>query len=495
MLNPLHILKHSSKLTIAGMIGTALNFPISIVIANKLGPTLFGQVSFVLLWLTYAGLLRTGIFEGGQREIIHSLGQERLDQARFYQNLSLSGELLSALAPATVLFCAAFFFPDSIRRVGFILAPLSFIGASLSRMLGGYHFAHQRFGVYARFNLIRSLAQPLLLLAMFFVIGPYALFVVPAIVEWGICILYLCFAPALGIEWRFEKKEALRLIRIGLPLGLQALVYWGYRLTGLTSVAVWLPAQQLGYYAFSAKLIDFGIRPFSDFGSVLMPSLWAEMGRSGNARDLSRDATRICLLVTVATCAVCNLFQAGFAPVVQLVTPRYTSSVGIFEVLSFNVILLTIISVPSLILDSVVVNKQWLHLNIWVGGLIINLGANYFVLRKGWGLLAIAWNDIWVQVLAILFIYGFAHRYLFHDREGAWRFYGSALALLSVSGLVFVLLRWSPLSFTTARGIPGLIAALGARCLIVAAVWSCLCIPLYLRNRQSSSTSIVEPTA
>src|SRR5438128_2739987 len=120
MLNPLHIFKHSSKLTIAGMIGAALNFPVSIVIANKLGPTLFGQVSFVLLWLTYAGLLHTGIFEGGQREIIHNLGQERLDRARFYQNLSLSGELLSALAPATVLFCAAFFFPDSIRRVGFI---------------------------------------------------------------------------------------------------------------------------------------------------------------------------------------------------------------------------------------------------------------------------------------------------------------------------------------------------------------------------------------
>src|SRR5436190_5609973 len=180
MLNPIHILKHSSKLTLVGMIGTALNFPVSIVIANKLGPTRFGQVSFVLLWLTYAGLLHIGIFEGGQREIIHNLGQERHDRARFYQNLSFSGELIWALVPMCLLFGAALFFTDPVRKIGFLLAPLSFLGAALSRMFGGYHFAHQRCGIYARLNLIRSIAQPILLLVLVFLIGPYALFVVPA---------------------------------------------------------------------------------------------------------------------------------------------------------------------------------------------------------------------------------------------------------------------------------------------------------------------------
>jgi len=396
------------------------------------------------------------------------------------------------LIPAGLLFGASFFFPDPIRRVGFILAPLTFLGAALSRMLSGIHFAHQRFGLYTRLNLVRAITQPLLLLGLVFVIGPYTLFVVPAIVEWGLCILYLLFAPPLDLKWHFDKKTAGRLMRAGLPLGLQALVYWAYRLTGLTSVAVWLTTQQLGYYAFSAKLIDLSIRPFSDFGAILMPGLWTEIGRAGNAHNFAHDAIRISLLMMAATCSVANLFQAGFGPLVEGLVPKFGSSIAVFEVLSFNIIFLTIVTVPSLILDSVVVNKQWLHLNIWIGGLIVNLAANYLVIRAGWGLIAVAWNDIWVQCLAIVFIYGSAHQYLFNNRHEAWQFYGSALVLLSVCGLVFVLLKWSPLSFNSATARPGLITALGARCMMVAAVWSCACFSLYRYQRKSEAKRLAD---
>jgi O-antigen/teichoic acid export membrane protein len=485
MLNPIQIFKHSSKLTIAGMIGAALNFPVSVIVANKLGPSTWGQVSFVLLWVTYAGLLHIGMLEGGQREIIHALSLQKPERARFFQNLSLTGELGFSLLPAATLLGAAWFFPDPVRKVGFILAPLAFLGTTVSRTLASYHFAHQRFGFYARLNLVRSVSQTLLVLALVFIIGPYGLFVAPVLVEWGICVLFLTFAPALSLRWEFDISQASRLVAAGLPLGLQALVYWAYRLTGLTSVAIWLPNQQLGYYAFSAKLIDLAVRPFSDFGSVLMPTLWSEIGRAAKPNELGPDAIRILMLMTIATCAVSNLFQAGFAPLVNLVAPKFVPSVPIFEILSFNIILLTIISVPSLVLDSVVVNKQWLHLNIWIGGLIVNLAANYFVLRKEWGLIGVAWNDIWVQLIVIAVIYASTHQYLFGRNLPAWRFYFAEVILLALCGAVFISLRWIPISFG-GLGSLGVAVTIGARLLIVLVVWLVVGLVFYCCNRRSS---------
>lgn len=479
MINPLHILRNSSKLTVVGLVGTALNFPVSIVVARKLGPDLLGQASVVLLWLTYSGLIHIGVFEAGQREIIHSLGQEKFERARYYQNLSLTSELLWGLIPASVLFVAAFFFHDPIRRVGLLLATVTYLGAALSRMLSSVHFAHKRFGLCARFNLIRAVATPLLMFGLVFVIGPYTLFVVPLLVEWGLCFAYVFYAPSLNLDWNFNGKEAGRLMRVGLPLGLQALVYWAYRLIGLTAVATWLSTQQLGYYVFGAKLIDLALRPFSDYGAILTPTLWAEFGRTGNIHNFSQDAVRISLFMTAATCMVANLFQAGFRPLVQLILPTFTASIEVFEVLAFNIIFLTIITVPSLVLDSVVVNKQWTHLNIWIVGGLINLAANYLVIKQGWGLVAVAWNDIWVQGLVIVIVYEIAQKYLFLNRRETWRFYFGELGLLALSGLVFVLLKWPPLAVKAADGSTGSLTALGARALFVAAVWSGVCFSLY----------------
>src|SRR5438552_3469082 len=74
-LNPIRILKNSSRITVINSVGSGLNFFALAWVARFLGLELFGEISFVLLWVGYAALVRPGFFEGGQRELIGRLGQ------------------------------------------------------------------------------------------------------------------------------------------------------------------------------------------------------------------------------------------------------------------------------------------------------------------------------------------------------------------------------------------------------------------------------------
>ncbi len=54
MLNPLRILRNSSKITLVTVVSVLLNFPLSIFIARMVLPDELGQINFVTLWLTCA---------------------------------------------------------------------------------------------------------------------------------------------------------------------------------------------------------------------------------------------------------------------------------------------------------------------------------------------------------------------------------------------------------------------------------------------------------
>jgi O-antigen/teichoic acid export membrane protein len=286
-----------------------------------------------------------------------------------------------------------------------------------------------------------------------------------------------------------------RLTRVGLPLGLGALVYWAYRLVGVTTVATWFSTEQLGIYAFSARLNDLALKPFADFGSVLMPVLWSAIGRKGSAGNISGDAARVSLVVTAATCAIANLMQAGFGPIVHLVAPGFSSSVAIFEILAFNLVFLTVTKVPGMVLDSATIGRQGLHLAIFTAGLAINVIANVLVVTQGWGMLAIAGNDIWIQALLAILIFGAAQRHLFQSAAQAWALYSRMITLLILCGMLFLLLKWPWLATSGAQETGEFIRVLALRTLMVGTAWlgAGLAMFFHLRSATSQRVEIIEP--
>lgn len=481
--NSVRILQTSSRLTLINVASVGLNFLGAVFVANRLGPEIYGRISFVLLWVSYAGLVRPGFFEGGQRELIDRLGKSDVQGSRGAQNVGATAELIWSLLPATLLASAAGS-SDPIRHTGFLLAPIMYLGLTVTRIMGGLSLAHQDFRMFMAACLLRALVQPALLIALVHSTGPYTLIVTPAIVECGIGMFYLWKARKIGIAWQFERTTARQLLQTGFPLSLSAIVYWAYRLVGPTSVGTWLPAAAFGGYIFASRLIDLALRFFGDFAGVLMPSLWGELGRAGRADAMWPEISRISLFLGVLSCVVCNLIQACIALPVFRFFPRFSSSVPILETLAFNTVLLTVTILPTLLLDSAVVNRQWRHLGIWSFGLVLNYGVNYVALRFGHGVLAIAWNDIGVQLVVGLLFYAAAHRYLFRDFATSRRLYVPLVGVLAVCGLTYLLLHLPFLSGNPPGDHRALLVRTLARIGLVIAIWGPTSLFLYRRRNR-----------
>jgi len=169
----------------------------------------------------YASLVRPGFFEGGNRELIHSLGRGGEREALIQQNTGFTLDLLFGLLPATALGIAAFLVKDPILRVGFAIAPAAYLAMAAARMLTGFHAARQRFAFTAALTFARAGGKTILLGIFVALFGAVGMFVAPAVAEFGIVIAALA-GPSIALRLSVDRKEAARLIRIGFPLSLGA---------------------------------------------------------------------------------------------------------------------------------------------------------------------------------------------------------------------------------------------------------------------------------
>jgi hypothetical protein len=149
---------------------------------------------------------------------------------------------------------------------------------------------------------------------------------------------------------------------------------------------------------------------------------------------------------------------------------------------------------PTLLLESAVINRQWLHLGIWGLGLILNYAVNYTVLRSGYGISAIAWNDIWAQLVVVLLIYAAAHWYLFPDFASALRLYFPLLGLLLGCGCIYLILRRPLFSTIAGRTNAERLIAFVCRAAFVVAVWLPTAFFLHRQYPPGQATAESVPT-
>jgi hypothetical protein len=146
---------------------------------------------------------------------------------------------------------------------------------------------------------------------------------------------------------------------------------------------------------------------------VLQPVLWRHAGAVGNVHDGFKDTRRIAVYLALGTAIVVPLAQLVFTLIATLLVKKYIDSIPIFNVLSYNLYLMAIAIIPSLILNSSLVNKQKLPLLFYAIGLAISIGLDIMVVRLGYGVTGIAWVTIGTQGLVTLILYYLIKDYVF----------------------------------------------------------------------------------
>jgi O-antigen/teichoic acid export membrane protein len=366
----------------------------------------------------------------------------------------------------------AFAMHDPTRRLGFLLAPVAVLLASLSSYLGGMFMAEQRFGPVASTNLLRSLVVPGATLVGIPLLGAKAVFLAPMLGDLFAIVSLVVRRPRVELHARFDRATWSPLIRNGFPLGLLGVLYWAYRLVGSTSVALAGSAATYGLYVFALGPVTALAGGIAGIHAVLMPSVWSELATSSPGPAWARDAARMTLVLGVIAGLATNLCQAAFLPLVLLVVPKFHASGPLLEVLAFNVFLLSVGAIPVFVLQSERFNRQVRYLCLWAGFLTLNAAANAISLSLGGGAMSVAVNDIWVQTVALVLTFWLAWAHL-GDRA-IWRRAVWALAGLAAWSAVLELtvhsMAW------THSGAVSLLGLAAARCSVVVAAWGVLLV-------------------
>jgi O-antigen/teichoic acid export membrane protein len=335
--------------------------------------------------------------------------------------------MLYSIIPCVVILGASFFFSEPVLKIGLIIIAISYGATHFVNYWVGINFLRQNFNVVARGKLIGAIVSPLVIVTAVHWLKVYALLIAPIIVAIILGIYYQKKGP-INFCFTHDWKETVRLVKIGIVLQAGGLALWAFRLADRTIIASTLSLEQLGLYTFAILVIMVVLRIPTDFTNVLQPILYKELGRASSAFEGFRDIKRIAVYLALGVAVLIPISQLVFYLVVSLITTQYIGSIPIFYVLSYNLYLASLGTIPNLVLRSSIVNKQKITLYFYSIGLVLNIIFDLLVIKLGYGVVGVAWVTICTQGLVTFILYHFIRGYLFTDTKEFLKFQVRILA-------------------------------------------------------------------
>jgi len=454
-LSIISIAKNSLKFTAVKTIAALAGLGVTLYAATILLPEEYGTYGLLILWLTYVSLVTPGTSIAASREIPILLGKGQPEDARKTQNVSLSAELVFSIVPTAVIVAAAFFYTEPVMRWGLLIIAVCFIAMRLSGLWANMIFIRERFNTVAIVSIIAAVVGPAVVLAALPSLKVYAM-VLGAPVAAIISMVYYFANGGIGFRFAFDRREIIRLTRVGIVLQGLAVVIMAFHMADRTIIASTLSLEQLGLYVFATGFLTYGLSFFDDFARVLQPILWRHAGTAESVYQGFQETRRIAVYLALGTGIVIPLAQLVFTLIATLLTSKYIDSIPIFNVLSYNLFLMAIAIVPSLILNSSLVNKQNLALLFYAAGLTVSIGLDILVVRLGYGVIGIAWVTIGSQGVVTLALYYLIKNYVF-DNAVEFRKFAAMVIIPLVASLPFyfihVYLRATSMNIWALAGI------------------------------------------
>jgi len=452
---------------------SAVSAVVAVVAARRLGPGRYGQAEAVVLAYSIGGLLQLGAFSGGVRNAIHRRAMGEHEAATRDQNVGWTFELLVSLVPGFALAVVAPFAHSHVVQLGFLLAPIALGLSSMAGFLGSIEIGTGRAAkatlVASAGAVVAGLATLVLLVPM----GAPAVYVGPMAGSL-VSVLWLgARQRGQGLRWHLDLRIAGQLIRQGFALAVNGVAYWCYRWIGPASVAVGLGTVWLGIYSIAAAPLALAFGGLIIGARLFFPGFWQDIARGDRDRWVP-EGDRLTSSLIVSAALVATAGQVLFPWFVGVFPPSFAAAIPIFAVLALEIPLFLGPQVPSLVLDSTVVNRQRLHALVWLSALALNLVANVVVLALHLGAMAVAWNDVAAQALILVTMFTLGRPYqgpLLERRRQLGPGMAGLVGTVVVCGLLTGLTVARPSTSLASMGVRAALAV-GGWLVVLVAFWA-----------------------
>jgi O-antigen/teichoic acid export membrane protein len=271
-LSIISIAKNSLKFTSIKTFSALVGLGVTLYAATILLPEEYGTYGLLILWLTYVNLATPGTNVAALREMPILLGKGQEKDAVRVQNVSLSAELLFTIVPTAVIIAAAFFYTETVMRIGLLIIAVGFVATRLSTLWANMIFVRERFNTVAMVNIIIAIVAPVVVFASLPWLKVYAM-VLGVPVAFIIATVNYLAKGNIGYRFTLDRREITRLTKVGIVLQGLTIVVMAFRMADRTIIASMLSMEQLGLYVFATGFLTYGLSIFEDFARVLQPIL------------------------------------------------------------------------------------------------------------------------------------------------------------------------------------------------------------------------------
>lgn len=432
------LLRSSLKFNTVNLTSKAISFLSTLVVAAVLTPEEYGVIGFVTLWSLYATLISPGMDLAAQREMAYMLGKNQTEKALHFQNVSIAYTFLFSVAMFAVIFSCSFIYSDALIRYGLMITALSYFVSVNCRNWPSFNYVRQRFNIVAIGTLITGLSSPLLSILLVSWLRVYAVLIAPIAAVLLSLIFYLK-KDGIDLHLEFDRDTAVKLLRIGIPLAWLSMAYWAYRIIDKTLIAWLLPLYDLGFYTLITAIVNALILLFSDFANVLQPVLYTSLGKSENHDEQYRSLYRIAVYLSISAAVIVSVSQVGFYFLTNLLLTKYVASVPVFNVLAFNIFMMSLSIIPGVVLTSTVVNRQRFSALVWGMGLAVAFVLDYFAIATGSGILGVSLATVASQIFITAILFYSIRDYIFRERNDFSRFVLKIISPVLISILFFAI--------------------------------------------------------
>ncbi len=365
----------------------ASRFGVNLFGANRLEPDIWGLWLILNLGVAYIGLFHLGLINAMNREVPYFRGMEDEEQVRLIESVTLGVVLVSAVVVgAVIVFGSMIFSPESLQ------GPLSTLALLLAVSLLSIYLqtslkANSRFYRMSWQQLAFAGLLPLAVIPLTRRFG------LPGFIG-GQAIAITVVAVGMTVIWkfnlrpRFDRRETLRLMRIGLPILGVGILYVLLTTADRLVIISLLDRTRLGYYGLAIMVVGIiGLIPMlvAQQSYPRMAEVW---GRTGRVSEVMVWVRRQVMMSAGITIPVVALVLLAATPFVTRFLPDYVPGIGAMKIIVIGPLFLALAAGFGNLLN--VLNRQVWYLVIQGCALLLNVTLNVILVKSGLGISGVA---------------------------------------------------------------------------------------------------------
>ncbi len=392
----LMFLKEFMLLASSTVLSQGSKFVVFMSAARILGPRTWGLWNMLHLIIAYSCVAHLGVINGMNRDVPIFKGKGDFDKADQIRRVSLGTLSVLGFAFSALLGIVALFLPYGNVRTYLLLMPLLVICTQIYTYLQTFLRSDKRFAQQSY--------------QLFVFAGLFPAVAIPLVLRWGLSgliigqsltILALSFfiTRIVPFDFRLQLKvrEALRLVKIGFPIMVGALLYGFLTTADRWVITSFFGTEKLGHYSISIMvMMALTMVPLVTMQQIY-PRMAEAFGRTASHAELKKWIYRqafVGLGITVPMAAAAFFI---FPLIVVRFLPAYVPGIPAMRIILFGLPFLPFSWGFGNFL--VTVGKQVYCMAIQGSAVLANLALNIFFVRLGWGINGVALGTALAYIL------------------------------------------------------------------------------------------------